>query len=113
MIDEHMLNEEEFWGEWVLPSIARNDPAYEDQDYWRGRIWAPINFIVYTAFRELGRVDVCKTLSDKCAALLLKGWREHGWACENCDADTGDGAVRERIMDGRKITCGGSDKFYS
>ena len=52
MIDEHFYNPEEFWGEWILPSIARNDPAYPDQNYWRGRIWAPMNFLVYLGLRN-------------------------------------------------------------
>ena len=38
MIKEHYYNPAEFYGEYVLPSIARNDPAFKDNDYWRGRI---------------------------------------------------------------------------
>ena len=52
MIDEHFYNPQEFWGEWIMPSIARNDPAYPEQDYWRGRIWAPMNFLVYLGLRR-------------------------------------------------------------
>ncbi len=113
VIREHLMNEEEFFGEWMLPSIARNDPAYGDQDYWRGRIWAPLNYIVYTAFRELGRVDVAKMLADNSAQLLLKGWREHGWVCENYDGDTGSGEVKIKIVDGKNVSYGNSDRFYS
>ncbi|HZZ19911.1 MAG TPA: trehalase family glycosidase, partial [Opitutaceae bacterium] len=36
MVKEHLLNPAEFWGYWVIPSIARNDPAFKDQNYWRG-----------------------------------------------------------------------------
>ncbi|WP_425460037.1 MGH1-like glycoside hydrolase domain-containing protein [Exilibacterium tricleocarpae] len=28
-----------------MPSIARNDPSFKDNTYWRGRIWAPMNFL--------------------------------------------------------------------
>ena len=52
ILEEHLLNEKEFWGEYVLPSIARNDRAYPEQTYWRGRIWAPMNFLVYMAITE-------------------------------------------------------------
>jgi hypothetical protein len=27
---------------WGLPSISKDDPSYSDQDYWHGRIWAPM-----------------------------------------------------------------------
>jgi hypothetical protein len=35
MIKEHYYNPNEFYGDYVLPSIARNDPALKDNDYWR------------------------------------------------------------------------------
>ena len=52
MTQRHLLNPVEFWGEWVIPSIARNDPAFYDQNYWRGRIWGPMNFLVYLGLRN-------------------------------------------------------------
>jgi hypothetical protein len=30
----------------VIPAIARNVPGYADQEYWRGRITGPMNFLV-------------------------------------------------------------------
>lgn len=39
MVHEHLLNPEEFWGKYVIPTTARNDPALQDQYYWRGDIW--------------------------------------------------------------------------
>ena len=113
VIDGHLMNEEEFFGEWMLPSIARNDPAYQDQEYWRGRIWAPLNYLVYLAFCDQGQEAVCKLLAEKSGRLLLKEWLARGWVCENYDADTGSGEVRERIVDGKVVSYGGSDRFYS
>lgn len=91
MIAEHFYNPAEFWGEWVLPSIARNDPAYPDNSYWRGRIWAPMNFLVYLGLRRYGFDEACRQLADKSAALLLKEWRDKRHVHENYNADNGDG----------------------
>ena len=44
MIKQHFYNPDEFWGDYILPATPRNDKAYEDNDYWRGRIWAPLKF---------------------------------------------------------------------
>jgi hypothetical protein len=101
MVDEHLLNPQEFWGEWVLPSIARNDPAYPEQTYWRGRIWAPMNFLVYLGLRNYELPEVRAELSAKSAALLLKEWCEHGHVHENYNADSGEGCDKEN-----------SDRFY-
>lgn len=91
ILQEHFWNENEFMGEYILPMIARNDPAYPDQNYWRGRIWAPVNFLVYMALKKLGCEAACKALADKSNALLLKEWEEHGHVHENYNADTGEG----------------------
>ena len=52
MIEKHLMNPQEFWGEWVIPSIARDDPAFKDQNYWRGRIWGPMNYLVYLGLQN-------------------------------------------------------------
>ena len=104
MVREHLYNPAEFWGEWVLPSIARNDPAYPEQSYWRGRVWGPMNFLVYIALRRSGQARACRDLAEKSKALLLKGWLAHGHVCENYNAETGDMTVAEGKM--------GGDSFY-
>lgn len=89
MINEHFYNPKEFWGEWVLPSIARNDPAYTGRDYWRGSIWAPMNFLVYWGMRNYNLLQARKDLAEKSNALLLKQWQEKGYVRENYHAETG------------------------
>ena len=101
MMDEHFYNPEEFYGEYIMPSIARNDPAYPDQNYWRGRIWAPMNYLVYTAMKYAGLYQECRDLADKSEELLLKEWRAHGLVHENYCGDTGMGC-----------NVSNSDKFY-
>jgi len=91
MIDEHFFNPDEFWGEWILPSIARNDECYPDQDYWAGRIWAPMNFLVYLGTRKYDLPKARKALVEKSKALLLKEWRENRHVHENYSGDTGEG----------------------
>jgi putative isomerase len=94
MIAEHFYNPEEFWGEWLIPTIARNDPAYPDQVYWRGRIWGPSNFLVYLSLRNYPLPEAIKDLTEKSQALLMKNWFENGFVCENYCADTGIGGER-------------------
>ncbi|KAA6334179.1 Glucosidase YgjK [termite gut metagenome] len=101
MITEHLLNPEEFWGEWVIPTTPRNDPAFKDNNYWRGRIWAPLNFLVYMGLRNYDLPEARKALSEKSKNLLLKSWLKDGYVFENYNANTGDGD-----------DVGSSDKFY-
>ena len=39
---------------WLLPSVTRDDPAFADNVYWRGRVWPPLNFLVYHGLRRAG-----------------------------------------------------------
>lgn len=104
MINEHMLNTQEFWGEWVLPSVARNDTAFKQQDYWRGRIWAPLNFLVYQGLKKYDFPEVRKALVEKSNNLLLKNWRETKGVYENYHA-SGIGRLKHEDQNQ-------SDNFY-
>ena len=94
MVKEHLLNTQEFWGQWVIPSIARNDPAFKDQDYWRGRIWGPMNYLVYLGLRNYHQPDIDRArreLSQKSLDLFLSDWRTNGHVHENYNGATGSG----------------------
>lgn len=91
MVREHLLNPREFWGEWVIPSIARSDPGFRDQDYWRGRIWGPMNYLVYLGLRNYAQPLARRQLADKSLALFDKEWTEKGHVHENYNALTGEG----------------------
>lgn len=91
MIDKHLKNPEEFWGQWIIPSIMRSDPAFKDQEYWRGRIWGPMNYLVYLGLQNYADSDVRKDFAQKSYELFLKEWKENGHVHENYNAITGSG----------------------
>jgi putative isomerase len=91
MMKKHYFNPEEFYGEFVIPSSPRNDPAFKDNDYWRGRIWAPMNFLVYMGMQNYNLPEAKKDLIEKSKALLMKSWNEDGSIYENYNGATGQG----------------------
>ena len=91
MIEKHLLNPKEFWGEWIIPSIARDDRAFGDQNYWRGRIWGPMNYLVYLGLRNYDDPTVRREFAQKSYELFLKEWREQGHVHENYNATSGTG----------------------
>jgi neutral trehalase len=91
MMQEHYFNPREFYGEWVMPSIARNVPGYADQNYWRGRIWGPMNFLVYLGMRNYEVQDARADLVERSARLLMKSWQSDRAIYENYNANTGAG----------------------
>ena len=85
------MNPKEFYGDWIMPSIARNDPAYPDQEYWRGRIWAPMNYLVYLGLRKYNLPEATKAMVEKSKALLMPEWTTKRHIHENYNADSGLG----------------------
>lgn len=101
MVAEHLMNPNEFWGDWVLPSISRDDPAFPEQHYWRGRIWPPMNFLVYLGLRRAGLRAAAAELAAKSKELFLREWRRDGHVHENYSGIDGWGCPYEW-----------SDRFY-
>jgi len=91
MVEKHLLDPQEFWGEFVIPSIERGDPAFKDQNYWRGRIWGPMNYLVYLGLKNYGDAQVRKDFADKSYKLFFQEWNEKGHVHENYNAVTGEG----------------------
>jgi putative isomerase len=91
MIDKHLLNPKEFWGEYVIPSIERDDPAFKDQNYWRGRIWGPMNYLVYLGLSNYDFPGARRDFAQKSYNLFLKEWQAKGHVHENYNAVTGEG----------------------
>jgi putative isomerase len=91
MMTEHFYNPNEFWGEFIMPSIARNDPAFKDNHYWRGRIWAPMNFLVYLGLRNYDLPEARKDMAERSENLLLRSWLGERHVYENYNAETGRG----------------------
>ena len=87
-----LLDEGQFWGENIVPTVSRDDPAFGDEpwhgehwkgNYWRGNIWAPTNYIVYLSIRQAGWDDVLPEFAAKCRRLFMDDWRAHHFVMEN------------------------------
>jgi hypothetical protein len=75
MVKEHLLNPNEFWGKYVIPTIARNDPAFPDQFYWRGSIWGPTNYLVYEGLKRYKFDATAFEVAQKSYYLFMDDWR--------------------------------------
>jgi hypothetical protein len=93
LVQEHLLNPAEYAGEWMIPGAPRNDPAFAEQLYMRGRIWPPLNFLVYLGLQRYGQKAAQKQVVEKSLALLVKNWRAHRTVAENFSAIDGTGGV--------------------
>ncbi|MEW5901237.1 MAG: trehalase family glycosidase, partial [Acidobacteriota bacterium] len=90
-----LLNPKEFWGEYVLPTISRDDPAFNDpqnpsREYWRGTIWPPTNYLVYQGLKAYGFDAVAHEFAQKSSTLFLRSWKNFQLCPENFHPLTGE-----------------------
>ena len=105
MIKDHLQNPKEFAGEWILPGCTFDNPAFKEQNYWRGRIWGPLNMLVYLGVRRYPANEMRNSLVTKSKDLLMSNYKANGYIYENYNGITGKGREpSERIN--------ASDNFY-
>jgi hypothetical protein len=80
-----------FWGRWVVPTVSRRDPHFKQQQYWRGTVWPPLNYLVVQGLRRYGFDAAAAEVAHRGAELFLRSWRRTGLSRENFDSRTGEG----------------------
>jgi len=81
----HLKDPAEFWGDYVIPTVARNDPHYDPETMWRGPVWANINYFFIEALFQIGENELARTLREKTLELVMS----HASIYEYYHAETG------------------------
>ncbi|MEW5692208.1 MAG: trehalase family glycosidase [Candidatus Hydrogenedentota bacterium] len=86
-----LFDERFFFGEYIIPSISKDSKYYNpDGDYWAGRVWPPMNYLVYEGVRLYDRKSA-DILYKKYKEIFFREWEESGHIHENYSALTGRG----------------------
>jgi putative isomerase len=91
IVDQHLMNPAEFGGEFMIPSISRNDPDFPRQHYWKGAVWPPLNFLVYLGLRNYDLPRSRRLLAEQSMAMFMGEWTRKGFISENYSGLTGTG----------------------
>ena len=86
----HLDDPDMFGGDYVIPNVSRNDPAYGDNVYWRGRIWPNVNWFVWQGLRRAGQDDRARDFAARSMAMFRQNWEDRRIVAENYNADTGE-----------------------
>ncbi|MDW7760948.1 MAG: trehalase family glycosidase [Acidobacteriota bacterium] len=92
----HLLDPKKFWGDYALPTLSRDNPAFkpDDQQPWRGAIQPMTNYLVYQGLKAYGFDAVASEFAAKSSALLLRAWDSFQIAPEYFDSLTGEAGGR-------------------
>ena len=89
LIELYLEPKAKFGGKFSLPSAPRDHPAFDDNTYWRGRVWGPLNFWVYQGLVRCGRTPEAGRLAQKSLEMFNLHWCERKCG-ENYNAVTGE-----------------------
>jgi glycogen debranching enzyme len=87
---EHLTNPQEFWGDCVIPTVARHDPHYDPEKMWRGPVWANINYFFVEALRQVGEDELARQLREKTLEMIMS----HPSIYEFYNSETGEPPVK-------------------
>jgi putative isomerase len=78
-----IYQEDKFWGRFLLPTLAYDDPDWYQQTYWRGYVWPSANYLVWQGLLRYAdsahRVEYARRSVD----LFMRNWVDRRQCCEN------------------------------
>jgi hypothetical protein len=84
-----MFREDKFWGRWLLPSVAYDDPVWYQQTYWRGHIWPPANYLLWQGLRRYADPARQAEFVRRNVDLFMRNWKDGRLCCENYRSSDG------------------------
>jgi len=84
-----MSDPEKFWGDWILPTVAKDDPLYPGQIYWHGTIWGPVNYLVFQGVKRYASPQLQADYAEKSVKLFMNNWLADGVCGENYRSTSG------------------------
>ncbi|AIQ57834.1 MGH1-like glycoside hydrolase domain-containing protein [Paenibacillus borealis] len=84
----HLTNEKEFNRPHPIPSLSADHPEYrEDAGYWRGGVWAPMNYMVLKGLSKSGYNALAHDIGVRHLEAVVKVYEDTGTLWENYSAE--------------------------
>jgi glycogen debranching enzyme len=71
VIGTYLLDPEEFWRPYGVPTLSARDPYYNSRGYWNGPVWVEWNLFLVQALLQYGYPEEARQLVDKLAAGMI------------------------------------------
>ena len=85
-----LTDPKKFWGTYLLPTVSYDDPDYHFQQYWRGDVWGPANYLVWPGIRRYASPEQATEFADRSRDLFMHNWIANGVCSENFLSTTGE-----------------------
>jgi neutral trehalase len=90
MIEEHILNPDEFWARYGIRTLAPAEPLYDPHHgYWRGPVWIISNYLIMHGLMNYGYQKQAQQLAWRTQELLAEDLEKTGGMNECYNPDHG------------------------
>ena len=73
-----MTDPAQFWGDWILPTLSKQDPLFFQQRYWCGTVWGPVNYLVFQGLKRYAPPQIQADFAQKSVRLFMNSWQATG-----------------------------------
>ena len=103
MVREHLTNREEFWSDYGIRTMAKNEPIYNTAETsnpsnWQGPIWIVSTYIVFRGLLNYGYIEEAKQICDNLLSNLCRDMKESGALHEFYNPETGKSNINLGFM---------------
>ncbi|MBI2338319.1 hypothetical protein HYU95_04010 [Candidatus Daviesbacteria bacterium] len=78
LVADHLLNKDEFWTKFPVPTTSLKEPSFDPSGFWRGPAWIGTNWFIYKGLLNYGFRDEAEEIKKSSLALIQKsGFREY------------------------------------
>lgn len=90
MIEEHILNPQEFWAPYGIRTLSPDEPLYDPHHgYWRGPVWVISNYLIMHGLMNYGYMKQAQQLAERTQELLVRDLEKTGGMNECYNPDHG------------------------
>ena len=94
MVREHLMNPEEFWSDYGLRTLAKNEPIYNvvessNPSNWQGPIWIVSTYLMFMGMLNYGYYDEAKQVATNLLTNLCRDLSVNGALHEYYNPETG------------------------
>jgi len=107
-----LTDPKKFWGPWLVPTLAYDDPEYPKQEYWKGHVWGPANYILWQGIRRYGIPKHQAEYARRSVDLFMRNWIARGTCNENYKSTDGTGDDHPHYTWGALLCLIGIEALY-
>lgn len=103
MVHEHLTNTEEFWSDYGIRTLAKNEPMYSTVEMgnpsnWHGPVWIVSTYLIFKGVLDCGYPDTAENIAVNLVKNLACDIRENGVLHEYYNPETGKSTINPGFM---------------